>query len=187
MGLLGDILKKKLPTGRKFQAKVGSGSLEKKLYEATRSGALDNLADNQELIKQIASKRQSDIRGGHYTSEERKTDIERAFKDKSLSQDDKKELKGIVEYWGKGDQSTGNTAPVKPTEPSAALKRAAEARARLNPEPVRELPDFLKHRGSVSVSKNPWSGAGNNSGGLGGGISAGMNQGKGFRKPTLLK
>ena len=185
MSVLGDVLKKKLPTGRQFQAKVGPGSLEKKLYEATRSGALDNLADNQELIKQIATKRQSDIRGGHYTSEKRKADVERAFKDKSLSQDDKKELKGIVEYWGKGDQSS-NTAPVKPAEPSAAAKRAAEARARLNPEPVRELPDFLKNRASTSIFKNPWSGS-TSSGGLGGGIGAGMNQGKGFRKPTILK
>ena len=186
MSLLGDILKKKLPTGSKFQAKVGPGSLEKKLYEATRSGTLDNLADNQELIKQIAAKRQADIRGGHYTSDERKSDIERAFKDKSLSQDDKKELKGIVEYWGKGDEPTSNAAPVKSAEPSAAAKRAAEARARLNPEPARDLPDFLKNRASVSVFKNPWSGS-TSSGGLGGGIGTGANQGKGFRKPTLLK
>lgn len=186
MSFFGDILKKKLPTGSKFQAKVGPGSVEKKLYDATRSGALDNLADNQDLINQIAAKRQSDIRGGHYSSDKRKADIEGAFKDKSLTKDDKKELKGILEYWGKGEQAEHHTASDKPAEPSAASKRAAEARARFNQEPVRDLPDFLKNRASTSIFKSPWSGS-SSSGGLGGGISSGVNQGKGFRKPTLLK
>jgi len=67
-------------------------------------------------------------------------------------------------------------------------------KAKLSPSPRRELPDFLKNRGSVSIKKNPWT-TGSYNPGSGGGINAGQGgaslaggaASQGFRKPGLLK
>jgi len=183
MSLIDDIVGKKLPTGNKFQAKVGSSNLQRKLYSATRSGALKNLSDNQDIINSIASKRQSYIRSGKYTRDMREADFSEALRSGNLSDDDKKDLAAILEHWGRGEQK--DIEDTKVSQPSRAEKRAEEAKKMFDPPPERDLPDFLQNRGSVSVNKSPWSDA--DRGGLGGGISSGANQGAGFRKPTLLK
>jgi hypothetical protein len=201
MSMIDDIVSKKLPTGRNFQAKVGAGNVQKKLYDATRSGALKNLADNQDVINEIAQKRQADIRGGRYGSDKRKSDYRNALKDKNLSADDRKDLEAILEHWSKGEVKKENT--VKTNSPS--VKKEVKRVTRISPKKVdfhspvapfnMELPDFLKkRRGSISILGNssasqpyrPGSGGGINAG-LGGSTSASANNaGSTFKAPPRL-
>ena len=190
MSLIDDVVGKKLPTGSKFQAKVGTGNVKNKLRSAVVRGALSNLKDNQDLINEIASKRQADIRAGKYDSYKRKADYQAALKDKTLTKDDKRDLKAILDHWGKGEV-TKKTAVKKP---SAAATRRAAAKARIKPSVRRELPDFLKKRGSIST--NPWakqdhkpgSGGGiNNPQGGGSLASSSSFSNKRSRPPSLLR
>lgn len=183
MSLIDDVVGKKLPTGRKFQAKVGAGNARDKLYGATRSGALKNLSDNQDIINQIASDRQADIRAGTYGKDKINADMAKAIKSGNLSADDQRDLQAILEHWSKGPK-LADKGPQK-TELSDASKRRAEAKKQFKPAPVRELPEFLKNRGKTSINQNPWTGH-SDLGGSGGGIASGTNANKGFRKPTLL-
>lgn len=196
MSMIDDVMNKKIPTGRKFQAKVGAGNVEKKVYAATRGGALKNLADNQDLINNIAQKRQADIRAGKYTRDKRIADYREALKDKTLTKDDKADLKAMLEHWSKGEpvkssDSKSSSASVKTSKGSA---RAAAKKAQFKPSPRRELPDFLKNRGSVSVSSksSPWAAPGSGGGiasGLGGGSASAnpASRGGGYRPPSLLR
>jgi len=182
MSLIDDVIGKKLPSGRKFQAKVGAGNFKNKLYIATRNGVLSNLADNQEIINKIAAKRQSKIRAGAYSKDLREADFQEAVKSDNLSADDKKDLRAILEHWGRSKTDGSKVTKVKNS--SVASQRAKAADERIRPAPKRELPKFLKNRAQSSINKNPWT---DNMGGSGGGIGAGINQGRATRKPTLLK
>lgn len=182
MSLIDDIVGKKLPTGRKFQARVGAGNVKSKLYSATRYGSLKNLADNQDIINDIAFKRQSKIRSGNYTRDMLEADFSEAVKSGNLSADDKKDLRSVLEHWSKGE------SPKKPDQStkkmSATTQRAKAEEARVRPAPRRELPDFLKNRAKSSINTNPWT---DTVGGSGGGIGSGSNQGRATRQPTLLR
>jgi len=183
MSLIDDVVGKKIPTGKNFQAKVGPGSLKNKLYAATSSGALSNLRDNKDLIEKIAKKRQDDIRAGKYNKDKMEADYNEALCDPSLTNDDKKDLRAVLSHWKNGAK-VENTTQVK--KPSKADKRAAAIKKELNPSPIRDLPDFLQKRPAASVNTNPWSNP-SSLGGSGGGIGAGANQGKLPRRPSLLK
>jgi hypothetical protein len=193
MNMIDDVVGKKLPTGRKLQAKVGTGNVQKKLYAATKGGALKNLADNQDLINKIAEKRQGAIRSGKYNRGMMIADYREALKDKTLTKDDKADLKAILKHWKEGEA-------VKPAEVKAVSSksntRADAKKAQLKPSPRRELPEFMKkRRGSTSINANPWA-ANPNKPGSGGGIGSGLGGGStisnassssgGFTKPPTL-
>lgn len=198
MSMIDDIVSKKLPTGRNFQAKVGAANVQKKLYDATRSGALKNLADNQDAINEIAQKRQADIRGGRYGSDKRKSDLLNALKDKTLSADDRKDLEAILEHWSRGVAKPEKVIKKPVTSVKKEVKRFGQMktkRTELRSSSIMELPDFLKkNRGSISIlgnssagqSSRPGSGGGIASG-LGGSISASANNaGSTFKAPPRL-
>lgn len=194
MSMIDDIVSKKLPTGRNFK-----GNLKGKLYDATRSGALQNLANNQKSINEIIENRRAAISAGKYTRDQRKADYRKALGDKTLSADDKKDLKAILEHWGRGEIKTKEIevkkVENKKTAPSVRETRAAAKREELHATPDTALPDFLqKNRGSISISGNssyrqsqrPGSGGGINAG-LGGATSASANNaGSTFKAPPRL-
>lgn len=193
--MIDDIVGKKLPTGRNFK-----GNLKGKLYDATRSGALQNLANNQKSVYEIIEKRRAAISTGRYTKDKREADYKKALGDKNFSPDDKKDLKAILEHWGRGEVKPEKAikkpaASVQKAAPSVRATRAADKRAELHATPDTELPDFLqKNRGSISISGNssshqsqrPGSGGGIRAG-LGGATSASANNaGSTFKAPPRL-
>jgi len=193
MSLIDDVVNKKIPTGGKFQAKVGAGNLAKKLSEATRSGVLSNLKDNQELINRFASKRQGLIRSGKYGRSEREADYREALKDHNLTENDQRDLQAIFEHWSKGEVT--KTPETKLSSKAIKInERKATIKAQLKPNPRRELPDFLqKQRGSISANSlfKPASslregGGGGIKAGLGGASASKPSTGS-FRPPSLLK
>lgn len=185
MSLIDDVVNKKLPSGRKFRAKSGgAGNFKDKLYSATRYGSLKSLADNQDIINDLAFKRQDKIRAkGGYTRAMLEDDYSRAVSRGNLTASDKKGLRAILESWHQGN-AVDNKKAQAPKKTSDNAKRAKEADERIRPAPRRELPEFLQNRAKSSINTNPWA---SNIGGSGGGIGAGANQGRATRRPTLLK
>lgn len=183
MSLIDDVVGKKIPTGKKFEPNVGPSSLKKKLYSATRSGSLQNLSDNQDVIMEIGEKRKKYIRSNSYTRDMMEADIREAEKSGNLTDDDRKDLRAVFENWKRGDV-VDTKIDNKPKELSKSEKRVKEAKKRIKPVPEFGLPDFIRSRESISIKKNPWT---SSSGGLGGSISSGANRGSTPKRPTLLK
>ncbi|MBT4516456.1 hypothetical protein HN670_02215 [bacterium] len=169
---INDLIRKKIPTGRDLKS-LGPGSFKKKLYEATKRGALKNLADNEDIINKIVTKRKKDIRTGRYTRDKRRADFREALKDKSLTKDDKRDLKAILKHWSKGEVAEVAKSPAIPKP----------KKARLRPALSRELPEFLqKRRASVSIAGTSKSDSSRP--GSGGGISSGLGGGSTISNPS---
>lgn len=208
MGSIKDILSKKLPTGRKFQAKVGTGNFKDSLRAATRTGMFENLANNQDVLNTIAEKYQQKIRRGEFTASMAEDAFRQAKKaDKTFTKDDEGDLKKILEYLSKGDTSkTPETA--KSSKANKRADRVRKTKDKLKPSPRKERPsrkrfDFSKKRDSAEKSEsrfiipdNPLSRQPRNTNinvnpeGSGGGMFTGSGQAKSsgsFRKPIFPK
>lgn len=86
-----------LPSGKKFTA----STWKKELKKSTNYGQLSSLKDNQEVINDIAKKREGAIRSGSYDSSRRRSDYQEILRtDSSLTGKDKSSVKGILEHWG---------------------------------------------------------------------------------------
>lgn len=78
-----------------------ASSIKKVLYEATKSGEMQNLANNLDAINDIVAKRQADIRRGMYDRQKRLADYyDIVKKNKDLTEEDKREIRKILDHWG---------------------------------------------------------------------------------------
>ncbi|MBT4209434.1 MAG: hypothetical protein HOE19_00725 [Candidatus Komeilibacteria bacterium] len=202
MSLIDEVISKKLPRGQKLTP-VGAGSIDKKVREATRTGLLKNLGDNQEIVVKTIKDNLSRFRGEKITGLEAERLWKKAIKaDPTLTKDDKGDFKAILKHMSKAGAPKPSAEAAKKTAPSAkATKQAARVaakKAQLKKDPTRgALPEFLeKRRGSVSVKANPWAanpnkpgGSGGIGSGLGGGstISNSPSSGGAYKPPSLLR
>ena len=123
--------------GAGFSSKTGAGSFKRKLSSATRHGDLQHLADNKEaIIEAISGKQSAIVRGG--LSRLQKKQVSRAIKrqDKSLTKQDKKAIKGILDDLGKGkSQDKPAAVSSQPTKKAGLFsfgKKAPNRRSIIN-------------------------------------------------------
>ncbi|MCD4760877.1 hypothetical protein K8R42_03195 [bacterium] len=174
-------------SGGKFWTAHGSGNLKKRLYQATKHGDLQNLRDNVKGIMKVAEKREKVIRQGKYDRKQRLADFREISKDPSLNKDDKRDIKLLIEHWGKTSAVAAKPAP-KPTpkpipQPTAVVPKKSIAERRSSALDRLPKTDSVKPGASRTslAGKNYFS---NTPSSLGGASSLGSNS---TRPPRLVK
>lgn len=89
--------------GGKFSTNVGPGSFARKFGAATGSGELKNLRDNKDVLIKTIKKYQQSIKREGLTEQQRRNALSQMqHDDKSLTYDDKQDIKKILRHLGKG-------------------------------------------------------------------------------------
>ncbi|MFA6307363.1 MAG: hypothetical protein WC664_00800 [Patescibacteria group bacterium] len=186
MSLIDDVIKGRFSRGNKFYGTGNkAGSFNRALSDSVvKNPSLKSLKDNKQALSAVAKKYEEYIRSNEVTSGMAEKMLREVKKnDQNLTSSDIQVIERLFRHFSK----VGASKAVAIKKPSKAEQRSAAIKEEIKPSPVRELPDFLTNRGSVSIKKNPWSSPDTQAGGSGGGIAAGANQGRTIRKPTLLK
>ena len=95
-----------------FKATLGPGSFQRKLSNATRYGGLKNLRDNQKAIVDVVKKYQGVIRikGGLSRLQQLSAKRETMAKDKTITKEDKREIKELFKHLGRGGADVKKSA-----------------------------------------------------------------------------
>ncbi|MFA5230700.1 MAG: hypothetical protein WC422_05090 [Candidatus Paceibacterota bacterium] len=105
---------------------AGAGSLQAKLSSATRYGNLKNLRDNQKVIVDTIKNptiQRAIRRGGLSRLQQRSAWLKMRAKDKTITKEDKREIKELLKYLGRG--SVANK-PSSKTDRSIEVRSGAE-------------------------------------------------------------
>jgi hypothetical protein len=173
MGSIQDILGKRLPINDKFEGKKFKKNLSAAVIHSPTMGILK---DNQDALNKVIgdSSNRTKLRRG-LTKSEAKTMLQKIKKEGPISAGDERLIKKMLEgatreYRSKADTSKSTSSKTEKQNKKTARKAAIKNE--LRPGPARELPDFLKNRGSVSAKANPWAPDASSPAGSGGGIGA---------------
>lgn len=179
MSLIDDVISRRFSRAKDFKKGENTGTFKKELKKAViESPGLGSLRDNVEGLHKVVEDY------GKYVRQDKVTDsmtreMLKKFKQENpnATKQDVKSAKAIFKHLSK----SGAPKPTEMKKSSVNTKaniraaKVASKRAELNRGPRRELPEFLKNRGTTSISGNKQ--APNSSVGSGGGISAGQGGG----------
>lgn len=120
--------------GITFRATTGAGNFQRKLSGATRYGDLKNLRDNQKAIVDVVGKHQGVIRtkGGLSRLQRLSAWHEIQAKDRTITKEDRREIKEVLKHLGRGAASEAKKMAVKP----GAIK-ASDGKSYLTPEQIK--------------------------------------------------
>ena len=148
---MGDIIKR-LPTGAKFKATSGSGSLQSKFRHAASAGGLNQLKASQEAIIKLAKKRQTAIQKGKYSKSQVDSDLRSIS---GMSNQGKRELRQMLTHLSKGNAPK---AASKTAAKNAKPSRTEAKKAQLHKDPRRSTGgalDFLDNSRTGGATYDP--------------------------------
>jgi len=119
--------------GINFRATAGAGNFQRKLSGATRYGDLKNLRDNQKAVVDVVKKHQGVIRiKGLSRLQQLSAWHEIQAKDKTITKEDKREIKEVLKHLGRGAATGGGKKAVKP-----GVIKASDGKSYLTEEQVK--------------------------------------------------